>query len=106
MKNSIHHVAISTNNYDSYVSLFTEVFEMTARKSDGEAPARRIWFHEGIQINEAASASEPGKLVDHIAIGTDCMDEVIARAIAHGCTQIKSNWIQLPDGLKIELMED
>lgn len=104
MKYTLHHIALSVDRLDWYLDFFTKVFEMTVRKTAGEAPERKIWFHEGIQLNEAPGTPAAGTFYDHIAISAEDKKAVIARAEEFGCRLIQENWITLPDGLTIELM--
>lgn len=104
MKNQLHHVALSATNIDWYIDFFTDVFEMTLRKSSGDAPDRKIWFYEGIQLNECSEKTFPGTFIDHLALSVEDMDSVIKYAVLFSCKQISENWLELPDGLKIELM--
>lgn len=102
--NRLHHVAIKTNNVEWYVDFFKEVLGMNIKKKTDVSGERKIWFHEGIQINEVALENIERESVDHIAVSTDEMEKVIKKSVQYGCIQLKENWVQLPDGLKIELI--
>lgn len=104
MKYTLHHIALSVNRLDWYVDFFTKVFEMTVRKTAGSAPERKIWFHEGIQLNETPDTPAAGTLYDHLAISAEDPEAVIARAEEAGCRRIRENWIVLPDGVTMELI--
>lgn len=103
--NQLHHVALSVNNLEWYENFFTSIFSMHVRKRTGETPNRKVWFTEGIQLNECISDPENGNLLDHFALQTNEMETVIQKAIEYGCVRIKDNWIQLPDGILIEFMQ-
>lgn len=103
--NKLHHVAIKTDNIEWYVKFFKEVFCMNVKRETGRSGERKIWFHEGIQINETVQKNTERDAVDHIAISTDEIAKVIEKSVQGGCLQLKANWLQLPDGLKIELIE-
>ena len=103
--NRLHHVAIKTNRLDWYVHFFKEVFGMNIRKEKSDSGKRKIWFKEGVQNNETVGENRKDDYVDHIAISTDEMCFVMKKARQYGCVQIKENWIELPDGLKIEFIE-
>ena len=104
MKYTLHHIALSVDRLDWYLDFFTTVFEMTVQKTAGDAPERKIWFHEGVQLNEAPDTPAAGTLYDHLAISAEDKETVIARAEKFGCRRIKENWISLPDGVTIELI--
>lgn len=102
---AIHHVAITVNEYEKYVALF-ESLGMTIQKTRGEAPHRQLWFNEGIQLNEVAEEERAGK-IDHIALGTETVSDLLETAMSVGCSKIpeKERWFTLPDGIKVELMD-
>ena len=78
MKYTLHHIALSVDRLDWYLDFFTTVFEMTVQKTAGDAPERKIWFHEGVQLNEAAKKPAAGTLYDHLAISAKEKETVIA----------------------------
>lgn len=104
MKYTLHHIALSVDRLDWYLDFFTKVFEMTVRKTTGDAPERKIWFHEGIQLNETPDTPAAGTLYDHLAISAEDKEAVIARAEEFGCRRVKGNWVVLPDEVTIELI--
>lgn len=104
--NKLHHVAIKTNKLDWYVQFFKEVFGMSIRKENLNPGERKVWFDEGIQINETVGEGGKEDRVDHIAISTNEMSLVMEKSQQYECIQIKENWIELPDGLKIEFIEE
>ena len=105
MKGQLDHVAFITTEYDWYTAFFREVFEMESYREDGQAPARKIWFHEGIQINEAEQEVELGKRYDHISLVVEDIPKAIAACLEHGCKPMAkgAHWCELPNGLKLEL---
>lgn len=106
MKTQIHHSALNVKDFNWYVSFFEDVFEMSIRQTRGAVPNRKLWFHQGIQLNECPNNTTAGTLYDHIGISTDNPEEVLSRALKKGCVQIpdKPRWFRLPDGIVIELM--
>lgn len=100
----LHHVAISTAEFERYVEFF-EKLGMSVRRTAGEKPKRQLWFNEGIQINEVTDA---GDKVDHIALGVDNFHDTLELALNNDCSPInnKDNWFKLPNGVSIELMEE
>lgn len=103
--NKLHHIAIKTNKAEWYVKFFKKVFSMNVKKEVSNSEARKIWFYEGIQINEVTENCNQEGYTDHIAISTEEKEAIIRKSGECGCVQIKENWIQLPDGLIIELIE-
>ena len=52
MSCQLHHVAVNTRNFEETVRFFKELFAMEVTQEKGQAPNRKLWFREGIQINE------------------------------------------------------
>ncbi|WP_162011978.1 hypothetical protein [Streptococcus sp. S784/96/1] len=82
MMNRLHHVAIATKKYDWYVEVFSNLFEMEKEKSVNIEGKRKIWFKQGIQINEVVDSSQ-----------------------LNGKMEQSGYWLQFPDGLSIECFE-
>jgi len=106
MNARLDHVAVKTANYEETVCFFETVFQMTRSRSAGEAPNRKLWFQQGIQINEIESITGKDAHYDHIAICVSDRLDVLQRAKAYGCTPIegKDNWLATAEGLLVELM--
>ena len=102
----LHHVAVATTKFNEYKELF-EKFGMTVERENGEAPERQLWFSEGIQLKEVDSLSY-GSNVDHIALATKDINNIIKIALSNGCKldSHRNNWFVLPNGTKIELMKE
>lgn len=107
MKPQLHHIALNTADLDWYIDFFQQVFSMELRKTSGEAPDRKVWFHEGIQLNESVTADGPGGVYDHIAIGVPDVPSYAAAALAAGCKPLPQgeHWLALPNGVKLELIQ-
>ena len=107
MAGRLHHAAVNSVNFEETVRFFREVFQMEISHTRGEAPSRKLWFHQGIQVNEAAHADTAGNLYDHIGIQVDNREETLAKARAFGCTVLpdKPKWFYTPDGTLFELMD-
>lgn len=101
----IHHAALSVSDFDWHVAFFTQVFGMEAERADGEAPKRRIWFRQGIQLNEKPGDKILGDAYDHISIGVEDVPATVAAACAMGCTPLPNgaHWFALPSGVRVEL---
>ena len=105
MRAQIHHVALNTSDMDWYVSFFQNVFGMTVQRTAGEQPKRRLWFREGVQLNECASAVNCGDAVDHFSLGVEDIPAAVEAAVKAGCTALPDgpHWIALPNGVRLEL---
>ena len=106
MKSQLHHVALNVSDLDWYTHFFQEVFGMGIRKTTGTALERKLWFNEGIQLNESPGAPPAGGACDHISIAVPDIPETKEAALKAGCTPLpgKAHWFILPNGVMVELM--
>ena len=105
MKSRIHHAALNVADLDWYRAFFEQVFDMTIERVAGEPPSRKIWFLEGIQLDETAEAADVGNIVGHVSIGVEDIPGTVERAVGMGCTRLPNgaHWFALPNGVKMEL---
>ncbi len=100
----IDHAAIKTASYEEAQGFFTDVFEMHMWREIGEAPERKCWYKEGIQLCEAEeinTSADNG--YDHISIAVDSEAEIMEKVKAYPVTIINDHWFALPNGTRIEL---
>lgn len=102
----LDHVAINSQNLEESIRFFEEVFHMTVSREAGTKPNRRIWFHQGIQINESIDLCRENTLYHHIALRVSDRAKAVETSIKYGCTMVegKDNWIVTQDGIVIEFM--
>lgn len=106
MKNNIQHCAINVNNFEWYINFFQSTFNMTIYKKVGECPNRQVWFEQGIQLNEELRNTSLGNTISHIAIEVEDFDKTTKLALNNKCKLLKkANWIELPNGIVIELIK-
>lgn len=106
MAGQIHHVAVNSPNFEETVHFFQALFDMEVSRTRGEAPERKLWFRQGIQVNEVPAGNSLSGRYDHIGILVEDKEEILEKAFALGCTAIpgKPHWFTTPDGIVIELM--
>ena len=107
MAGKLHHMAVNTANFETTVRFFEELFDMEVLKTNGEAPHRKLWFQQGIQVNEATQMIPGGNVYDHIGIWVDDRERTLAKAHAMGCKAMDgkpAHWFLTPEGIVIELM--
>ena len=105
MKSRIHHAALNVAKFDWYVDFFQSVFGMTVEKTTGEKPMRKVWFLEGIQLNERENPSVCGDSIDHVSLAVEDVPGVVETAVNAGCSVLPdgAHWFKLPNGTRIEL---
>jgi len=106
MKSKLHHVALNVHDLEWYAAFFQDVFHMEVRKTAGDAPSRKIWLMEGIQLNECQDESDIGNVCDHISIAVPDVAGTVDAALSAGCTTLPNgeHWFSLPNGVMVELM--
>ena len=106
MAAQLHHIALTSANFDQTVRFYEEVFQMEVDRIAGQAPERKLWFLQGIQINEVSCECPGNGQWDHVGLKVTGKQQTLDRAFAAGCTLVpgKKDWIVTPDGVVIELM--
>ena len=107
MAGKLHHTAVNAVNFEETVKFFQELFDMEVLKTNGEAPHRKLWFRQGIQVNEVTEVVPDGNVYDHIGIRVDDRERTLAKARAMGCKAMDgkpAHWFLTPEGIVIELM--
>ena len=106
MKAQLHHVALNVRDIKWYTVFFEEIFGMTVRKTSGSASMQKVWFFEGIQLNECQDMPVAGDIYDHISLAVPNVAETVEAALKAGCMSLSNgeHWFALPNGVKVELM--
>ena len=112
----VEHVAVRVKDIRWHMKFFYDVLDMDVRDvdvtdgSDANEP-RQYWSVGGMQLIhspsfEAPPSNDSGWLA-HIGIMVEDLDEALSRASKYNLKQLPQGrgWLQLPDGLAIELMQ-
>lgn len=105
----IEHVAIRVKNIDWHIGFFREVLglgvrdEMAAQAHIG----RQVWVLGSVQLISDPDFNGPEARLAHLGIMVDDYDGVLARAAGWGAVALPAgpNWLALPDGLNIEILQ-
>jgi catechol 2,3-dioxygenase-like lactoylglutathione lyase family enzyme len=104
----LEHVAIRVKDIDWHIRFFREVLGMTIREETnaGQTPYQ-IWTIGGMQLMSDPDFNGPEGRLAHLGIMTEDLEEVLAEAIKWGAKEAPQgrNWLILPDGLALELMQ-
>ncbi|AET92798.1 glyoxalase/bleomycin resistance protein/dioxygenase [Burkholderia sp. YI23] len=104
----VEHVAIWVKDIHWHIRFFEEVLGMTMREVDGTRDApRQYWTLGGLQfIHDPRHEGPEGRLA-HLGVMCEDLDAALAAAQAFGVTQMPQghNWLRLPDGLAVELIQ-
>ncbi len=104
----VEHVAIWVKDIHWHIRFFGQVLGMTMREVDGPPDApRQFWTLGGLQfIHEPGFAGPEGRLA-HLGVMCADLEAALAAAQAFGVTELPQgrNWLRLPDGLAVELIQ-
>jgi catechol 2,3-dioxygenase-like lactoylglutathione lyase family enzyme len=104
----LEHVALWVKDIHWHIRFFHDVLGMTMREVQGtvENPVQ-YWTLGGMQFIAKPDFAGPEGRLAHL--GVMCEDQEAAIAAAHrfGVTEMPQgrNWLRLPDGLAVELMQ-
>ena len=104
----VEHVAIRVKDIHWHIRFFEAVLGMTMREVDGtrESP-RQYWTLGGLQfIHDPRHEGPEGRLA-HLGVMCEDLAAALAAAQAFGVTEMPQghNWLRLPDGLAVELIQ-
>lgn len=107
-KTYVEHVAVRVRDIHWHIRFFEQVLGMTLREIRGtpEAPTQ-CWTREGIQLIHAPQLATGHGPLAHIGIMCEDLEASLALAHQHGIktTEGKRDWLQLPDGVVVELIQ-
>lgn len=107
----VEHVAIWVKDIHWHIRFFEDVLGMTMREVDGtrESP-RQYWTLGGLQFIHAPEHAAPegpdGRLA-HLGVMCEDLEAALAAAQSYAVTEMPQgrNWVRLPDGLALELIQ-
>ena len=108
----VEHVAIRVKDIQWHIKFFHDVLGMEVREIDGppEAPSQ-YWTIGGLQLMStpdfvAPPAVQTGCLA-HLGLMVQDLDLALTEAASWGVQALPPgrNWLQLPDGLALELIQ-
>lgn len=104
----LEHVAIFVKDIRWHIRFFEDVLGMTMREVDGtvEAP-RQYWTLGGLQFIHAPQHEAPEGRLAHLGVMCEYLEAALAAARPYHVTEMPQgrNWLRLPDGLAVELIQ-
>ena len=104
----LEHVAIRVRDPAPHVAFFRDALGMGIRDIDGpEGAPRQIWLEGGLQlVRDPDFSGTEGRFL-HLGLMVEDLPAAIAAARRHGAQSLPKgdNWLALPDGLVVELMQ-
>lgn len=111
-KSYVEHVAIRVNDIHWHIRFFHEALDMVVREIDGDpAHPHQYWTIGGLQLIStpgfAAPPSHQAGWLAHLGLMVEDLDAAIAQCHPFGVKELPQgrNWLQLPDGLAVELIQ-
>ncbi|MBT9474505.1 MAG: 2-dehydropantoate 2-reductase [Polaromonas sp.] len=111
-KSYVEHVAVRVKDIQWHIDFFHDVLGMDVREVDGPADApQQVWTVGGMQLMhtpgfEAPPSNDAGWLA-HLGIMVQDLESALVDAQKWGVKELPQgrNWLQLPDGLAVELIQ-
>ena len=104
----LEHVAIWVKDIRWHIRFFEDVLGMTMREVDGTVAApRQYWTLGGLQFIHAPQHDGPEGRLAHLGVMCEDLEAALAAARAHDVSELPQgrNWLRLPDGLAVELIQ-
>ncbi len=107
-KSYVEHVAVWVKDIDWHIRFFHDVLGMTMREVDGPSDApKQFWTIGGMQFISAPDFQGPEGRLAHLGIMVEDLEAALAEAQGWNVQQMAQgpNWLRLPDGLAVELIQ-
>lgn len=104
----VEHVAIRVRDVHWHIRFFREALGMTVREVEGSTDRpRQVWTVGGVQLMADPEFAGPEGRLMHLGVMTEDLEGALAAAKAFGVTELPQgrNWLSLPDGLSIEVIQ-
>ena len=105
----IEHVAIRVKDIDWHIGFFREVLGLGIRDElpPSDKIGRQVWVLGSVQLIHDPGFEGPEARLAHLGIMVDDYDGVLERAANWGAKALPTgpNWLALPDGLNIEILQ-
>ena len=104
----VEHVAIWVKDIHWHIKFFHDVLGMTMRDVEGTADKPvQYWTLGGMQFIAKPDFAEPEGRLGHLGVMCEDLEAALAASQAFGVTEMPQgrNWLRLPDGLVVELIQ-
>jgi catechol 2,3-dioxygenase-like lactoylglutathione lyase family enzyme len=104
----IEHVAIWVQDIHWHIRFFRDVLGMTMREVEGPAESpRQYWTLGGMQFIASPQFAGPEGRLAHLGVMCEDLEAALVAAQAFGVEEMPQgrNWLRLPDGLAVELIQ-
>jgi catechol 2,3-dioxygenase-like lactoylglutathione lyase family enzyme len=104
----LEHVAIWVHDIQWHIKFFHDVFGMTMREFQGNVrDPDQYWTLGGMQFIASPGFSGPEGRLAHLGMMCEDLEAALGAAKAFGVTEMAQgrNWLRLPDGLAVEVIQ-
>jgi catechol 2,3-dioxygenase-like lactoylglutathione lyase family enzyme len=104
----VEHVAVRVKDLQWHLRFLREVLGMATRMVDGDPEApRQVWTIGGMQFIQDPGFEGPEGRLGHLGVMTSDLEAALEAAQAFGVTEMPQgrNWLRLPDGLAVEILQ-
>ena len=104
----LEHVAIWVRDIHWHIRFFHDVLGMTMREVEGTLDdPKQYWTLGGMQFIARPDFDGPEGRLGHLGVMCDDLEAALAAAEVFGVTEMAQgrNWLRLPDGLTVELIQ-
>ena len=104
----VEHVAIWVRDIHWHIRFFHDVLGMTMREVEGTLDdPKQYWTLGGMQFIAKPDFDGPEGRLGHLGVMCDDPEAALAAAEVFGVTEMAQgrNWLRLPDGLTVELIQ-
>jgi len=104
----VEHVAIWVRDIHWHIRFFHDVLGMTMREVEGPVDdPRQYWTLGGMQFIASPNFAGPEGRLAHLGVMCEDLEAALSAAKAFGVEEMPQgrNWLRLPDGLAIELIQ-
>jgi catechol 2,3-dioxygenase-like lactoylglutathione lyase family enzyme len=104
----LEHVAIWVKDIRWHIRFFEDVLGMTMREVDGTVDEpRQYWTLGGLQFIQKPDYESPEGRLAHLGVMCEDLEAALGAAQRYDVREMPQgrNWIRLPDGLAVELIQ-
>jgi len=104
----VEHVAIRVKDIQWHIRFFRDVLGMTLREVQGPLDApNQVWTIGGVQLISDPGFDGPEGRLGHLGVMTEDLEAVLKEAESQGIGNLPQgrNWLALPDGLCVEVIQ-
>lgn len=104
----LEHTAVRVKDIHWHIRFFKEALGMPVKRTQGpEEDPVQVWTVGGVQLVSIKDFDGPEARLVHLGIMCEDLDAALEQVYKWGVSELPQghNWIKLPEGMEIELMQ-